>query len=119
MATSERTQAAQDFLEASDREFAASENRQASEKLWGAATQIVIAMAEQRGWNSGSHRAMKVVVDRLATEYQDEFIVNWFSIAEKFHANFYHNFMGDYQLGSDRPVVHRFVERLLAYHDRC
>ena len=119
MATSERIQAAQDFLEASDREFDAGDNRQASEKLWGAATQMVIVMAEERGWDYGGHHAMKVVVNRLAAEYQDESIVNWFSIAEKFHANFYHNFMGDYQLESDRPVVHRFVERMLAYHDRC
>ena len=119
MATSERTQAARDFLEASDREFAAGDNRQASEKLWGAATQVVIAMAEERGWDYGGHHAMKVAVDRLATEYQDESIVTWFSIAEKFHANFYHNFMQGYQLDSDRPRVRDFVERLLAYRERC
>ena len=119
MGTSERVQAARDFLEASDSEFDAGENRQASEKLWGAATQVVIAMAEERGWDYGDHQEMKRVVSRLATEYQDESIVNWFSIAEKFHANFYHNFMRDYQLETDRPVVHSFVERLLEYHDRC
>ncbi len=119
MATSERIQAARDFLEASDREFNDGDNRQASEKLWGAATQVVMAMAEERGWDHGGHYEMKGVVSRLATEYQDELIVNWFSIAEKFHANFYHNFMRDYQLATDRPVVHQFVERLLEYHDRC
>ena len=102
MATSERVETAKEFLDASDREFDAGDNRQASEKLWGAATQIVIAMAEERGWDYGGHQEMKRVVSRLATEYQDEFIINWFSIAEKFHANFYHNFMRDYQLETDR-----------------
>ena len=34
-AVNERIQAAQDFLEAADREFAAGDNRQGSEKLWG------------------------------------------------------------------------------------
>jgi hypothetical protein len=116
VATSERTQTAQDFLEASDREFDAGENRQASEKLWGAATQIVIAMAEERGWDCGGHRAMKNASKRLAVEFEDQFIADGFSIAEKFHRNFYHNFMEDFELESDRPRVHELVERMLAYH---
>ena len=116
MATSERAQTAQDFLKASGREFAAGENRQASEKLWGAATQIVIAMAEERGWDCGSHRAMKNASKRLAVEFEDQFIADGFSMAEKFHRNFYHNFMEDFELESDRPRVHELVERMLAYH---
>ena len=36
-----------------------------------------------------------------------------FAVAEKFHANFYHDFMEDYQLDADRPMVNEFVERLL------
>ena len=119
MAASERVQAARDFLEASDREFDAGENRQASEKLWGAATQVVMAMAEERGWDCGSHRAMKQVASRLALEYDDPFIGYRFSIAEKFQANSHHNFMEDFELEADRPLVREFVERLLAYHDRC
>lgn len=113
MATSERTQAARDFLEASDREFAAGDNRQASEKLWGAATQAVTAMAEERGWDCGGHGAMKNVVARLAAEYQDQSIVTWFSIAEKFYANFRYNFMEGFELDPDRKTVREFVERLL------
>ena len=119
MATSERTQVAKDFLDASDREFDAGENRQASEKLWGAATQAVTAMAEERGWDCGSHGAMKYAARRLAVEYEDPFLRHGFSIAEKFHGNFYHNFMEDLELEEDRPLVREFVERLLAYHDRC
>ena len=119
MATSERIQAAQDFLEASDREFNAGDNRQGSEKLWGASTQLIIAMAEERGWDCGSHRAMKQAAGRLALEYGDPFISYRFSIAEKFQANSYHNFMEDFELDADRPLVREFVERLLAYHDRC
>ncbi len=119
MATSERARTAQDFLEASIREFDAGENRQGSEKLWGAATQIVIAMAEDRGWDCGSHRAMKNVSRRLAVEFENQFIADGFSIAEKFHRNFYHNFMEDFELEPDRATIHDFMERLLAYHNRC
>ena len=34
-------------------------------------------------------------------------------VAEKFHANFYHDFMEDFQLDADRPTVNNFVESLL------
>ena len=119
MPTSERVRAAQDFLEASIREFDAGENRQASEKLWGASTRLIIAMAEERGWDCGSHRAMKDVSRQLAVEFEDKLIEHGFSIAEKFHRNFYHNFMEDFELEPDRATIHDFVERLLAYHDRC
>ena len=115
-AVNERIQAAQDFLEAADREFAAGDNRQDSEKLWGAATRVVIAMAQNRGWNYGNHRALDVEVERLTTEYDDPSIRAVFLAAEKFHANFYHNFMEDFELGSGRPLVHDFVERMLTYH---
>ena len=118
MAINERIQAAQGFLAASDREFAAGDLRQGSEKLWGAATQVVMEMAHQRGWDYGSHRAMKNAVERLSQELADPLISLEFGFAEKFHRNFYHNFMEDFELDADRPRVHDFVARMLVYHDR-
>ena len=40
---------AQEFLAASDREFAAGDALQASEKLWGAAAHAIMAVAQQQG----------------------------------------------------------------------
>jgi hypothetical protein len=37
-----------------------------------------------------------------------------FVAAEKFHANFYHDFMEDDELDLARPPVRDFVERMLA-----
>ena len=37
-----------------------------------------------------------------------------FSVAEKFHANYYHGFMDDFQIVDDRPLVEEFVVQLLA-----
>ena len=37
-----------------------------------------------------------------------------FAAAEKFHANFYHDFMEDFELDADRPTVKEFVDRLMA-----
>ena len=105
MAITGRIQAAQDFLAASDREFAAGDARQGSEKLWGAATQVVIEMAHQRGWDYGSHRAMKNAAERLSVEFAGPFIGTGFGFAKKFRWNFSHNFMEDFELEADRPRV--------------
>ena len=118
MAVDERMRTAQDFLEAADREFYVGDNRQGSEKLWGAATQVVIAMADERGWAYGSHRAMKNAAEQLSSEFNDPLIGAGFGVAEKFHRNFYHDFMEDFELEADRPRVHDFVDRMLAYHER-
>ena len=36
-----------------------------------------------------------------------------FAAAERFHENFYHNEMQDFEIEIDRPQVHRFVARVL------
>ena len=101
------------FLAQSDREFDAGDHRQGSEKLYGAATQVVIAAAKQRGWQYRSHRATKNATIRLADEYGDPFLSAGFVAAEKFHKNFFHDEMEDYEIVADRPIVHRFVNRLV------
>ena len=107
-------QTARDLLDESDREFAAGDRPQASEKLWGAASHAVMAVAVHRDWPCRSHRALSNVVARLEQETGDDRLTSGFGIAEKFHRNFYHDEMQDYELGSDRPTVHRFVNRMLA-----
>ena len=113
MTIPEHAQTARDFLAASDREFAAGDHLQGSEKLYGAATQAVIAICQQRGWRRHSHRAMKQAVTEIAREQGDQLIAGGFSAAERFHANFFHDYMEDYEREADRPTVHHFVARLL------
>ncbi len=117
MTAAEHAQTARDFLAASDREFAAGDHLQGSEKLCGAATQAVIAIRQQRGWRYKSHRAMKNAVTDLAREYDDPFIGAGFIAAERFDENFFHDYLEDYQIEADRPFVHQFVDRLLALLD--
>lgn len=107
-------QSAQDFLDASDREFAAGDVRQASEKLYGAANQVISAIAKQRGWGYESHRDMKNATVRLADEYGDPFIIAGFTSAQTFHRNFFHGAMEDYEIAADRPTVHDYVRRMTA-----
>ena len=117
MTAAEHAQTAREFLVASDREFAGGDHLQGSEKLYGAATQAIIAICQQRGWRYKSHRAMKNAVGNLSREYDDPFIVAGFATAERFHANFFHDNMEDYDVAEERPAVHQFVARMLALLD--
>ena len=115
MLAREHAERAQEFLEASDREFAAGDILQASEKLWGAAAHAVMAAAQRNGRKPGSHRGLIEAVARLAEEHNDASLEAGFAVAELFHRNFYHAFMvEDFELDSRRPLVHQFVRRVLA-----
>ena len=83
----------------------------AEEKMWAAA-HAVMALSQQRGWNYGDHRSLRVAVRRISEEQDDPLLEAAFSVAEKFHANFYHKFMQDYEFERDRPAVHHFVQRI-------
>jgi hypothetical protein len=50
MLVQEHVQTAREFLEAADGEFAAGDVLQGSEKMWGAASHAVMAVAQQQGW---------------------------------------------------------------------
>ena len=113
MLVEDHVQTARDFLDAAEHEFDAGDELQGSEKLWGAASHAVMAAAIRRGWNSGSHRALKEAVSKLAVEFNDESLRLRFGVAEKFHINFYHGAMEQFEIDDDRPVVREFVERLL------
>ncbi len=117
MLTQEHTETARHFLVAADREFAGGDLVQGSEKLWGAAAHAVMAVAQQRGWPHRSHRSLKNAVLRLAEEHTEPLIASDFLAAEKFHRNFYHDDMEDYERDADRPIVRRFVARMLELAD--
>ena len=117
MTEQEYAAAARKFLADSDREFAAGERQQASEKLYGAANEALTAIAMQRGWKHRTHRDMKNAAQRLADEYHDNFLFAGFNTAEKFHKNFFHDEMESYEIESDRPYVHRYVNRVLGLMD--
>lgn len=110
----ERSQSALLFLDDSEREFAGGDVRQASEKIWGAATDAITAVALERGWNYTSHRDMKNAVQRLAVEPGNDYLDAQFIAAEKFHTNFFHDSLEDYEIEADKPIARAFVHRTLA-----
>ena len=86
--------------------------RQASEKGWGAAAQMLKAVSERRGWSHKSHAAFFTVIDRLANETQDDDLRRGFHAANSLHTNFYENLMdaGTVRVGLDD--VERLIELL-------
>ena len=113
MNAKEHAQTARAFLEDADREFDAGDELQASEKLWGAATHAIRAVMQSDGQSLGKHRDLRIAADRLESERGDRVVALGFGEAEKFHANFYHGFMEDFQIAYGRQRVREFVESIL------
>ena len=113
MLTTDHIDTARKFLDDADREFEAGDILQASEKLWGAASHVVIAEMKRRGMEAKSHRAMVQAVDQFSDELNDRSLRDMFLAARFFHQNFYNGTMEDYEFVLDRPTVHRFVDRML------
>ncbi|AEA13680.1 PaREP1 domain containing protein [Thermoproteus uzoniensis 768-20] len=85
---------------------------QAGEKYWGAVTALLNAIAEKRGWEHYSHRDHAVAINRLYRESKDRELVVGFSLAERLHANYYHNFMELEEFELHREAVLKLVEKL-------
>ena len=117
MLVRDHTQTSQEFLDASDREFAAGDTLQASEKLWGAAAHAIMAVAQQRGLEHGTHRALINAARQIADAADDERLRSGILAAQHFHSNFYNGTMEPEDIEYDRPLVHRFVVLMLALLD--
>jgi hypothetical protein len=85
---------------------------QASEKLWGAAAQMVKSVAERRGWQHSSHRELFRVVSRLAEEAGDIEVRNLFRLADSLHTNFYENWMTQEYIEDGVGQVEEFIGKL-------
>ena len=109
----EHIEIARKFLQDSEEEFDSGDELQGSEKLWGATSQAVTAVAKRRGWRFGKSNHRAHVVDRLVEESNEIILDLGFAVAQKFHANFYHDFMEDYEIVRGRPMVSRFVNRII------
>ena len=117
MLATEHIQTARQFLADADREYEAGDMLQASEKLWGAASHVVIAEMQRRGMKASGHRAMILAVRQFAEEFEDQRLDLLFDSAETLHANFYHGFLEEFRFEMRRQHVHEFVQRMLAHSE--
>ncbi len=101
-----------ELLEKAREELGKGDLIQASEKGWGAAAQMIKAIAQSRGWDHTSHRALFQVIRRVVQETSEPRIRDLFQIANALHMNFCEHWMtrDDVVQGLDR--VRELVERL-------
>ena len=97
------------FLAQAREELAKGDIPQASEKAWGAAAQMVKAVAQQRGWRHQAHRYLFEVIRRLRRETGDSEVTRLFSHASWLHSNFYE----DVYEAEDVEILLPEIERLI------
>ena len=94
------------------RELADGDLPQASEKGWGAAAQILKAIAEQRGWEHNRHRHYLRIVSRLRAETGDGDIRRLFNAASALRENFYENEMQPDDVSDGLDIVQALIGKL-------
>ena len=102
------------FLRQAREELAQDDLRQASEKGWGAAAQIVKAAAEQRGLDHKAHADLFSCVRSLMAETDDESLVLLFNAAGQLHINFYEGYYGHREIELNLGQVAQFVDKVEA-----
>jgi len=85
---------------------------QASEKFWGAAAEMVKAVAAQRGVEIRSHGELHGFVSRLGRELNDSGLPRLFGDAAALHQNFYENWLPPETVKDYGEAVRELVERL-------
>ena len=104
--------AAETFIEQAFVELSLGDLRQASEKGWGAAAEIVKAVAEQRSWDHRRHEDLYWAVDRIAKEIRDSAILTRFNNAGQLHMNFYEGWLAEPNVRAGLQEVQELVQRL-------
>ena len=99
------------FLAQAHEELAKGDLQQASEKGWGAAAQMVKAVAQERGWLYRSHRHLQNAVDELRMQTGDEDLDILFGAGENLHQNFYENWYSADSIALRLRLVERFVDK--------
>ena len=90
---------------------------QASEKGWGAASQMLKAMAYEQGWQHRRHNNLYEAVDRLMELTNDYEFRPLFAAAGELHTNFYEEFMEEDEVHTHLEQVTQFVNKIEALLD--
>jgi HEPN domain-containing protein len=102
----------EEFWRQAETELRKGDLRQASEKSWGAASQMVKAYAQQRGLRHDGHAWLFQAVDEIANELKDERLKNLFGLAGMLHTNFYEGWLTESQVKSYASQVREFCDKV-------
>jgi len=85
---------------------------QASEKFWGAASQMVKALAAERNMELRSHGELHTFVASLERESGDPEVRRLWQSATSLHQNFYENWLPPEMVEGNADDVKRLIEKL-------
>ena len=85
---------------------------QASEKFWGAAAEVVKAIAAKRGADIQSHGGLFRFITMLSKELNDSELLRSFSLAGALHQNFYENWLTSEIVVDHSKAVKSLVKKL-------
>ena len=104
------------FAEA-EQAFAAGDDRLGSQRLWDAAEVALRTLAARRGWPCETEGDHFNIIERLQAETgecEDPDIMSGYLNARGYWDNARLGFMEDYFLKGGVPIVHEFVNEILA-----
>ena len=104
--------ASRHLLAQAHEELAAGDTRQASQKGWAAAAQIVKSVAVRRGWVHHDHAALYNAISRLVAETGDDDIRVLFQVAISLEANFYENWDNAANVAGDLVDLELLLDKL-------
>ena len=105
------------YLERSKEAFSREDFLQASEKGWGASSQIIKALAERRGWEHWSHWRLSSAVSQLVEETGDDEFRILYAVANQLHNNFYEGQLSATIVEKSLQDVERFIGKVEALLD--
>lgn len=100
------------FLDQAFEELSRNDLRQASEKGWGAASQILKGVADARGWSHSRHNQLYDSIRRLVSEEGVPEYLELFQVAGELHTNFYEGQLASRDIASHLQEIARFVVKL-------
>jgi hypothetical protein len=86
--------------------------RQAGEKFWGAATQIVKAFAEDKGYRYDGHAWLFEVVDKISSQEENEVLKGQFGLAGMLHTNFYEGWLTEGEIRYYISQTKEFIKKI-------
>ena len=113
MTIPECIQAYHRFFALAERLFGEGDERAGCEMLYGALTQVIIAIAVQRGARYAEHQHRRRIIRDLATELDDQTIGRNFAAAQRIHVHFYLNNRETANLNEDIDSTRGLINRLL------
>ena len=100
------------FLNQAHQELKNGDLRQASEKGWGAAAQMIKAVAEEHSWAHNHHSHLHRAVSRLGKELDDDDLLLQFASAGQLHGNFYEGWLDSNTITLYLAQVKLFTDKL-------